>query len=157
MIAQFDPLLWSIASRFYETGAYTKEDLFSEARLAALIAIRKFKNEKKARLATFIYRAAMNHLINIYNKEKKRKQVETESSIFCGTSDSAQKEIEFDLTIRSLFTEKERDVFEKLFVEDAPVSHIRGRQIPAKKFDAHYSQIIKKYRREQCGLAHTCR
>lgn len=155
MIASLDSLLWSLARKFRTSGAYSREDLYCEARLAALIAIQKFKKEKKTRLSTFVYRAALNHLIEIQEREKKRGAVE--SSFVQDTSTFPQKEIEHRLTMRGLLTEEEWCIYQKLFVEDQPAFTLRGREIPARKFDALHSRILTKFRRAQCASAHTCR
>lgn len=106
-------LLWHIVKKFEDTGSYSKDDLFQEARIAATIALAEYDVNKKTKISTYIYSHVYGHLKNLrrsYISERKREKDYSEVFTLLDSFNEIEF-VEFILTMKKILNEKEYAVF----------------------------------------------
>jgi len=111
-----ETLLWRLVYQFRHIKNQTSEDLLSEARLTAIIAIGNFKKEKQTKLTSYVYQCVKNRLMDLYRSESLRHSV-IEYRDEVPDEECVVEDLEFALLMRSLLTERENALFQKHYVE----------------------------------------
>jgi len=98
----------------------TREDLLSEAHLAAVIAIRKYDAAKKCKIQHYIAACVRNHLTSLLRKSFAEKNPECLSSEMDSIPRSPQhrEDIILEAAANRLLTKKEYEIFSKIVVGD---------------------------------------
>jgi DNA-directed RNA polymerase specialized sigma subunit len=127
---QLDELLWHLVNQHVrrqsrtKTHLNTEEDLFSEARIAAMVAITSYDLDKKTKLSTFVAECVTNRLRDIDRYERRRPSFDEIPEDLEGTGYDTIEDMEFNMTMRSVLNDREYLVYFKIFVEDRSIRDI---------------------------------
>lgn len=154
-----DGLIWTLVGKFIKRNRIEKhlnsttEDLFSEARLAAIIAITKYDSTKQTKLSTWIYDCVQNHLLDIADKECGRNEaaefVELAPEEIEEIEDDSKRSenFEFIMSMKSILSAEEYALFMLHFVEDIPISVIVKNNVSSHKKARNLREaILGKYK-----------
>jgi RNA polymerase sigma factor (sigma-70 family) len=139
-----DALLWSLVKRFTKAnGKNTPDDYMSEARAAAVFAIRHYDKRKNDSLEAYVVECVKNRLIDLRRKDKNE---DKNSYDLPEGSVNEESNIHFSLTMKQLLSPDEYGVFVQHFVEDRSASEIaRGLKVHKRKVLACLDLICRKY------------
>lgn len=134
--------------RKHPNHSFTKEDLLSEARLAALIAVRTYKENKQAKLSTYIVSCVKNHFSNLARKEKSSRL------IFCDPQDlpevaipDASDRYDLDKAMKEIITKDELGVFYHYVIEGMSLKEISEvKRIDVWKVHRSFTRIVQNYK-----------
>ena len=118
-----------------------REDIESEARLAALIAIAKYDESKKIKLSTFVAACVHNHMKDLYRKSMRKKR---DSTCIDLGKDAYNPNYELMIDVKRIFSklsEEDTELFEKIlcgYRRDEVASHMM----------LHYGFTTTKAKRE---------
>jgi len=141
-----DALLWSLVKRFTKSnGLNTSDDYMSEARAAAVLAIRKYDKLKNSSLDAYVVKCVKNRLIDLRREDRHEQECSDELPDVVVNCES---DMHFSLTMKQLLTPFEYRVYYDHFVEDRSVTEIAKRlEIHKRKVSACLSMVILKYSR----------
>jgi DNA-directed RNA polymerase specialized sigma subunit len=140
-----EAVLWSLVKRFTPkgTGLNTRDDYMSEARAAAVFAVRGYDRAKNSSLEAFIVECVKNRLIDLHRKGKT--EIKTEELGDEGFYES-EHDLNFQLTMEQILTKDEYGIYHLHFVEDRSACEI-SRLLKIRKGDilACIHRIVSKY------------
>lgn len=130
----FEGMLWALVHKHIKSNNYdlegelerTKEDLFSVARKAALVAVAKYRSDKGAALATWIYRCVENALIDSNKYKKNSLFIPRKPDEFFASCEESYTldDIEFNLTMQQLLSPELYRIYFMRIVEDRTENEI---------------------------------
>ena len=112
-----------------------------------MIAIAKYDSHKKAKLATFVTDCVNNRLIDIARYESHRPHCDEIPEDLEGTGYTTIQDLEFNMTMKTILTDREYLVYFKTFVEDRSIREISGKNKLMSRVEARtcYRSIIVKF------------
>lgn len=120
---ELDNLLWHLVHKFMRKQRNfssqlnnTAEDLMSEAKLAALMAIRKYDAKKAAKIKTWIYVCVENHLRDLSDYERSKPSIDYVDEL-PDVAEDYQDRVDFNITMKRLLRPEEYRLYEKMYVE----------------------------------------
>lgn len=149
-IERFDGLLAAYVHRYkaiHRDHVISYDDLMSEVKIAALLAVRSFREDKAAQLKSYVISCVKNRLANIYKSQEYRGDHNFYVEIMedhCGLTDP--DEVDFELHMQKLLTSNEYLFYKLHFVHDyglKEVSELLG--WPRKEARKCFTLIVQKF------------
>lgn len=121
MEENLDGILGSLVAKFSHMNSQrsylnNRDDLMSEARIAAHKAVQDFKAEKRTKLTTYVYTYVKNRLLTLQESES-AKPLYHESNKIPETAVECIDQLDHDLTMRSLLTMREYEAYHLIYVQ----------------------------------------
>ena len=161
-----DTVVWHLVRKFVQRckkdfdlrADYGKEeDFFSQARIAALVAVANYDAKKKVKLSTFVFGCVENKLKDMYDYERMRICENDHDSLDYLSEEEVPEEkyaspltdiadVEFDLTMRAILTKEEYELYFEHFVLGKSMREIGGDSKTKRRGLRECSQrILRKY------------
>ncbi|NBP16598.1 sigma-70 family RNA polymerase sigma factor [bacterium] len=134
--------------RKYPNHSLTRDDLLSEARLAALIAVRTYSKKKQAKLTTYIVACVKNHFLNLSRKERANRL------IYCDPMELPEVAVldpsyQYDAQemLQKILNKDEMGVFYDYIVEGKTLKEIsEAKRIDVWKVHRSFTRIVQNYK-----------
>lgn len=110
-LADVDGIVKSIVFRLNK-GNHSQEDLISEGRLAAWLAIEKFDSRKEVKLKTFVFKCVENRIKNIQKFDSRRPNLLSNYDFEEESFDDFDL-IDLEISAQMILSSSEYDIFTK--------------------------------------------
>jgi len=135
-------------TRKFPNHSLTKDDLLSEARLAALFAVRTYSKKKQTKLTTYIFSCVRNHFINLSKKERANRL------IYCDPQDLPEVAVrdpshDYDAQemLKKILNKDEMGVFYDYIIEGKTLKEIsEDKRIEVWKVHRSFTRIVQNYK-----------
>jgi RNA polymerase sigma factor (sigma-70 family) len=152
--AELDRLLLSFVwgyQKKYGSSFYNKEDLYCEARLAAYLAIKNYKEKKNTKLKTYIITCIKNHFSNLARKQRTSKIIYLQPKDLLHfdipKAENTYSDFDFHSTLHNLLSYEEFEIYQMYLVDGYTLQEIADlKGVEIWKAHRDFSRILQKYK-----------